>query len=165
LNSVEADSRLVCKSSKLTEGRNSKEVAVSATSSGTPFLPPKEKREWLFEDEALSIGASRVGRRMEPILVGLPVSDLLNRKTKARLADSSQEQTSSDIQYRRAGCNKRGTGQLSDNLVGDWFSRLGPAGTWRSPLFIGRGGAQREAMVVRRQRAVSKKKAGLEWVV
>lgn len=62
LKSVEADSRLLCRSSKLTEGRNSNEVVLSFTSSDRPFLPPKENREWLLEDEALSIGASTVGR-------------------------------------------------------------------------------------------------------
>jgi hypothetical protein len=45
LKSVEADSRLLCRSSKLTEGRNSNEVLLSVTSSATPFLPPKENRE------------------------------------------------------------------------------------------------------------------------
>jgi len=81
LKSVDADSRLLCRSSKLTEGRNSNEVAESFTSSDRPFLPPKEKREWLLEEEALSIGASVVGRAMEPILVGLALRDLLD-KTK-----------------------------------------------------------------------------------
>jgi hypothetical protein len=83
LKSVEANSRLLCRSSKLTEGRNSNEGWESVTSSDRPFLPPKEKREWLFEDEALSIGAlSRVGRGMEPSLVGLALRDLLNCKNK-----------------------------------------------------------------------------------
>ena len=62
LKSVEAVSRLLCRSSKLTEGRKSNEVAGSVTSSDRPFLPPNENREWLLEDEALSIGASVVGR-------------------------------------------------------------------------------------------------------
>lgn len=90
LKSVEADSRLLCRSSKLTEGRNSNEEAVSVRSSGKPFLaPPKEKREWLLEDEALSIGASWAGRRTGPNLVGLVLRDLLNwRDRKARLATS-----------------------------------------------------------------------------
>ena len=84
LKSVEADSRLLCRSSKLTEGRNSKEAVLSVRSSDRPFLPPKENREWLLEDEALSIGASVVGRLwMEPILVGLALRDLLECKTKA----------------------------------------------------------------------------------
>jgi hypothetical protein len=81
LKSAEADSRLLCRSSKLTEGRKSNEVAVSVTSSGRPCLPPKEKREWLFEDEALSIGASVVGQRPGPSLVGLPETVLLDCKT------------------------------------------------------------------------------------
>lgn len=86
LKSAEADSKLLWRSSKLTDGRNSKDVVVlSVTSSGRPSLPPKENKEWLFEDEALSIGASIVGR-MEPILVGLGFSVLLNCKTKLRLA-------------------------------------------------------------------------------
>lgn len=72
LKSVEADSRLLWRSSKLTEGRNSKDaLAMSVTLLDTPFPAPKEKREWLLEEEALSIGASTVGRLMEPILVGL----------------------------------------------------------------------------------------------
>jgi hypothetical protein len=86
LKSAEADSRLLWRSSKLTEGRNSKDVVLSVTSSDRPFLPPKENKEWLLDDEALSIGASIVGRRMEPILVGLAFSVLLNFKTKQRLA-------------------------------------------------------------------------------
>jgi hypothetical protein len=85
LKSVEAVSRLLCRSSKLTEGRKSNEVAGSVTSPGRPFLPPKENREWLFEDEALSIGAaSRVGREMEPTLVGLELRDLLDCKNKTQ---------------------------------------------------------------------------------
>lgn len=73
LKSVEADSRLLWRSSKLTEGRKSKDAVVeSVGSSVAPFLPPKEKREWLLADEALSIvGASAVDRRMDPIFVGL----------------------------------------------------------------------------------------------
>jgi hypothetical protein len=86
LKSVEAVSRLLCRSSKLTEGRNSNEVAESVTSSGRPFLPPKENREWLFEDEALSIGASRVGREMEPALVGLGLRNLLDWKNKTKVS-------------------------------------------------------------------------------
>lgn len=58
LNSVEADSRLLCRSSKLTEGRKSKDAVVgSSLRSPSPPCRPKEKSEWLFEDEALSIGA------------------------------------------------------------------------------------------------------------
>jgi hypothetical protein len=90
LKSVEADSKLLCRSSKLTEGRNSNEVAGSVTSSGRPFRPPKEKREWLLEEEALSIGASSVGRWMEPILVGLLLRDLLKGKTRDGLARPSR---------------------------------------------------------------------------
>ena len=84
LKSVEADSKLLCRSSKLTEGRNSNEAVLSVTSSDRPFLPPKENREWLLEDEALSIGASMVGRWMEPepILVGLGLRALLDCKTE-----------------------------------------------------------------------------------
>jgi hypothetical protein len=79
LKSVEADSKLLWRSSKLTEGRKSKVVVVSFTSSDAPFLPPKENREWLLEDEALSIGASlTVGRRgTGPFLAGLAFSLLL----------------------------------------------------------------------------------------
>ncbi len=84
LKSVEADSRRLWRSSKLTEGRKSNEpVVVSLTSftAETPFLPPKEKSEWLLEDEALSIGPSTGGnRRTEPILVGLAFSFLLRSK-------------------------------------------------------------------------------------
>lgn len=54
----------------------------SPISSGAPFLPPKEKREWLLADEALSIGESTADRRMEPILVGLAFSLLLSRAKK-----------------------------------------------------------------------------------
>jgi len=46
LKSVDADSRLLWRSSKLTEGRKSNEVVVeSAISSDAPLLPPKENRE------------------------------------------------------------------------------------------------------------------------
>jgi len=87
LKSVEADSRLLWRSSKLTEGRKSKEAVVeSAGSSVAPFLPPKEKREWLLADEALSIGASAVDRRMDPIFVGL-VLVLPLSPTDEKLAD------------------------------------------------------------------------------
>jgi hypothetical protein len=78
LKSDEADSRLLCRSSKLTEGRKSKEPVVeSPTSLGPPFLAPKEKRLWLLEVVALSIETSAVGRRKEPIFVGLAFSLLL----------------------------------------------------------------------------------------
>jgi hypothetical protein len=87
LNSVEADSRLLWRSSKLTEGRKSNDAVVeSVTSSVAPFRPPKEKREWLLADEALSIGASAVDRRMDPIFVGLVLFLPLSRTDK-RLAD------------------------------------------------------------------------------
>ena len=83
LQSVEAVSKLLWRSSKLTEGRKSNEVdVVSFTSLGAPFLPPKENREWLLEDEALSIGASAVGRRRAPILVGLAFSLRLEAMTR-----------------------------------------------------------------------------------
>lgn len=87
LKSVEADSRLLWRSSKLTEGRKSKDAVVeSVGSSVAPFLPPKEKREWLLADEALSIGASAVDRRMDPIFVGL-VLVLPLSATDEKLAD------------------------------------------------------------------------------
>lgn len=82
LKSVEAVSKLLWRSSKLTEGRKSNEVdVVSFTSLDAPFLPPKENREWLLDDEALSIGASAVGRRRAPILVGLAFSLRLEAMT------------------------------------------------------------------------------------
>lgn len=57
LNSVEADSRLLWRSSKLTEGKNSKELVVlSPMSLAAPFRP-KEKSEWLLDDDAWSIGS------------------------------------------------------------------------------------------------------------
>lgn len=56
LNSVEADSRLLWRSSKLTEGRNSKEPLGSSTLPDAAFRP-KEKREWLLDDDAWSIGS------------------------------------------------------------------------------------------------------------
>lgn len=58
LKSLEADSRLLCRSSKLTEGRKSNEVVVESFTSSWAAPPsrPKENREWLLEDEALSIG-------------------------------------------------------------------------------------------------------------
>src|SRR3569833_1946237 len=80
LNSVEADSRLLWRSSKLTEGRKSYETAGSATSSDGMVLPPppptppflpKEKSEWLLAEEALSIGTSSVGRRIGAVREGL----------------------------------------------------------------------------------------------
>jgi hypothetical protein len=61
LKSVEADSKLVWRSSKLTEGRKSKELALSPDSVAAPFRPVKEKRAWLLEGEALSIGAWNEG--------------------------------------------------------------------------------------------------------
>ncbi len=48
LKSVEADSRLLWRSSKLTEGRKSKDVVVESPMSSDapfPFLPPNENRE------------------------------------------------------------------------------------------------------------------------
>ena len=116
LKSVEADSKLLCRSSKLTEGRNSNEVAVSVTSSDRPLRPPKENREWLLEDEALSIGASRVGRLwwMDPILVGLEVRDLLNGKTRATVSEPAATEA-----LRNAGKGKhRGIGETTLGATG-----------------------------------------------
>jgi hypothetical protein len=47
LKSVEADSKLLCKSSKLTEGKKSNEalVSLSPKSAKVPFRGPKENRE------------------------------------------------------------------------------------------------------------------------
>lgn len=73
LKSTEAVSRLLCRSSKLTEGRKSTEPAV--WSPDTPFLPPKEKRLWLLEVDALSIEASIAERRrVGSFLFGLEFS-------------------------------------------------------------------------------------------
>lgn len=57
---------------------------MSSVSFDGPFLLPKENKEWLLDDEALSMGASVVGRRNEPILVGLAVSLRLATKSKQR---------------------------------------------------------------------------------
>lgn len=74
LKSVDADSKLLCKSSKFTEGRKSKDVGVFSFTSSlggcTPFLP-KENKEWLLEDDALSIGESEVSRDSEWSVTGL----------------------------------------------------------------------------------------------
>lgn len=86
LKSVEADSRLLWRSSKLTEGRKSRGPVVLSprfVAFERPFRPPKGKRERLFEDVALSIGASIDGnRRRDPILVGLAFSLLLDGTKK-----------------------------------------------------------------------------------
>jgi hypothetical protein len=88
LKSVDADSKLLCRSSKLTEGRKSKEPLGSPMSSEAPLLGPKEKSVWLFDDEALSIGASKEGRRAGPFLVGLALNRFL-RGQRARLTHYS----------------------------------------------------------------------------
>lgn len=62
VNSVDADSMLVCRSSKLTEGRKSNEPAVWPVDCGVSPLRPKSRSEWLFEDDALSIGAFEAAR-------------------------------------------------------------------------------------------------------
>jgi hypothetical protein len=74
LKSVEAVSKLLWRSSKLTEGRKSKEADVFPTSSEGSFLRPNENSEWLLAEEALSIGASREGRSTVMFLVGLGLS-------------------------------------------------------------------------------------------
>jgi hypothetical protein len=68
LKSVDADSRLLCRSSKLTDGRNSYAPVDSATSFGPPFRP-KENREWLLEDDALNIGTLASGFVVEVVAV------------------------------------------------------------------------------------------------
>jgi hypothetical protein len=86
LKSVDADSKLLWRSSKLTDGRKSKDAVVgSSISSGAPFLPPKENREWLLADDALNIGASAADRRRDPIFVGLALSLLLEGGWVSRL--------------------------------------------------------------------------------
>lgn len=78
LKSVDADSKLLWRSSKLTDGRKSNEpVGSPVASSEAPLLGPKEKRVWLFDDEALSIGASKEGCRTGPFLVGLALNRFL----------------------------------------------------------------------------------------
>lgn len=57
LRSVEADSILLCRSSKLTDGKKSYDVVDCSFGSSSPFRP-KERSEWLLDEEALSIGAS-----------------------------------------------------------------------------------------------------------
>lgn len=102
LKSVDADSRLLWRSSKLTEGRKSKDAAVeSSISSGAPFLPPKENREWLLAEDALSIGASAVDRRMDPILEGLAFSLLLYRSTMSASCPRRYERRESAIGWAR----------------------------------------------------------------
>lgn len=102
MNSVEADSKLLWRSSKLTEGKKSKDPVGSSTAveEVPAALRPKEKREWLLEAEALSIGASTVGRVVVVVLVvvlvgagadagaggtlvGLPGCQLLRREDMA----------------------------------------------------------------------------------
>lgn len=86
LKSVEADSKLLCKSSKLTEGRKSNEIEVFSFtwSAGgcTPFLP-KENKEWLFEEDALSIGESEGARSSGLWVTGLWLVFLLGDRRSA----------------------------------------------------------------------------------
>jgi hypothetical protein len=56
LKFVEADSRLLWRSSKLTEGKKSKLPGAESFTPPWSPLRPKENKEWLFEDVALSIG-------------------------------------------------------------------------------------------------------------
>lgn len=66
LNSVDAVSRLLCRSSKLTEGRKSSESDVSTFDVAVAFaFRPNEKSEWLLEDEAWSIGSLVVETAVE----------------------------------------------------------------------------------------------------
>ena len=79
VKSPEADSRLLWRSSKLTWGRKSWWAAWGSCSSGAGLgavaLRPKENREWLFWEEALSIGAPLMEERFEwRRLVGLGIS-------------------------------------------------------------------------------------------
>jgi hypothetical protein len=52
LKSVEAVSRLLWRSSKLTEGRKSRDVLDSPKLVGAPPFRPNEKREWLLDEDA-----------------------------------------------------------------------------------------------------------------
>lgn len=88
LNSVEAVSKLLWRSSKLTDGRKSNEAVVSPPSSAGSFLLPNENSEWLLAEEALSIGALREGRPTAMFLVGLALSLRLEEAT-LRLAPIS----------------------------------------------------------------------------
>jgi hypothetical protein len=56
-SSLEADSILVWRSSKLTEGRKSYVVPVLLAELAVSPFRPKEKRVWLLADDALSMGA------------------------------------------------------------------------------------------------------------
>lgn len=78
LKSVEAVSRLLWRSSKLTDGKKSKEVVEpSSISLGAPFRP-KENSEWLLEEEACNIGASWTACAVVVVVVWLrPVFSLL----------------------------------------------------------------------------------------
>lgn len=72
LKLVEVDLRLFWRLLKLIEGRNLKDVLVMLVMLlDMLFLVLKEKREWLLEEEVLSIGVLMVGCLMELILVGL----------------------------------------------------------------------------------------------
>lgn len=80
LKSVDADSKLLWRSSKLTDGRKSYAAPVvsppAATSEPPPFLP-KENREWLLDDDALSIGPPTDNRFVCERFVGLGTCLLL----------------------------------------------------------------------------------------
>ena len=71
---MEADSRLLWRSSKLTEGRNSKELEESPGPLDAAFRP-KEKREWLLDEDACSIGSANeldaVAEELSRLFMGL----------------------------------------------------------------------------------------------
>lgn len=94
LKSVEAVSKLLCRSSKLTEGRKSNEAVVSPRSSAGSFLLPNENSEWLLAEEALSIGASREGRPEVTFGVGLGFS--LRLRLGARCQHYTQHDDASE---------------------------------------------------------------------
>ena len=76
---MEADSRLLWRSSKLTEGRNSKELEESPGPLDAAFRP-KEKREWLLDEDACSIGsANELDAVAEDLFMGLRLSLALKR--------------------------------------------------------------------------------------
>lgn len=77
LKSVEMDSRLLCKSSKLTEGRKSSGPGVVSPTSLLPPSRPKVNSEWLLDEEACSIGPFRIERVVgvvEDVYTGLTFS-------------------------------------------------------------------------------------------
>jgi len=104
LKSVEADSRLLWRSSKLTEGRKSYEPMGSITSSDArlaPFLP-KENREWLLADDALSIGAASEGRcAVEACFAGLALPLPLERRAETLAGEAPTRKT--DVVLRPGG--------------------------------------------------------------